>query len=164
MKNVFNLKNKFNNSSNEEEKIYQITMKIMFTIIISMFFLSCDPGLINNYVVENKSDYLIESNIRLINGFRTLQSADSIQRILIKPNSNIEIANYGEIRNAHDKNQYFLEAFDSISLQINEMKILKKIKNRNSWNYRVINEGLLSMDEVEYKLVIENSDLKKSNE
>jgi len=138
--------------------------KILLIIISSIFFLSCDPGLINNYVVENKSDYLIKTEFRLINGFRTLNSSDSIQRILIEPKSKIEVVDYGEIGNAYDKKQYFLEAFDTISFHINGMEVSKKIKNRNSWNYNVLNEGLLSMDEVEYKLVIENGDLKKLNE
>jgi hypothetical protein len=137
--------------------------RIVIIFLNSIVFMSCDPGLINNYVVENESDHLVEAKFRLQQGYRTINSTDTIQTIKINPQSKIEIVNYGEIGNAHDKKQYFLEAFDTIWISSINVLMKKNIVNRNNWKYRVIKRGLQSLDEVEYKLIIKNEDLIESN-
>ena len=135
-------------------------MKQVLAISIFLFsMMSCDPGLINNYVVENESDLLVEVNFRLQEGHRTFNETDIIQRIKIEPKSKIEFVEYGEIGNAYDKEGDILEAFDTISIQSNGIPLKKGVRERNNWNFRVVKEGLFSMDEVEYKLVVRNEDL-----
>lgn len=134
---------------------------IILLILSSIILISCDPGLINNYVIENQSDYLIETKVRLKQGQRKSNSSDSIQVIKVKPKSKVKIIDYAEIGNTHDKKQFFLEEFDTISIRINGMKISKNINNRVNWRYEVIREELLSLDEVQYNFVIENTDLTK---
>ncbi len=130
--------------------------QIVMILLYSIAFTSCDPGLINNYVVDNQSDYSVEAKVRLQEGHRRIHETDTIQIVKIKPKSKIEIIDYGQIGSAHDKKQHFLEAFDTISIQSNGIPFKKRVRERNNWSYRVISEGLLSMDEVEYIFVINN--------
>lgn len=130
--------------------------KILVILLGSTFFLSCDPVLINNYVVENKSNYLVETKFRMVRERRLPNSPDTIQTILIEPNSKIEIVDYPQIGIAYDKKQDFLEEFDTILIRINGMGISQNIFDRNNWDFKEINKGLFSVDEVEYNFIIEN--------
>lgn len=138
--------------------------KAVVIFLTAIIFISCDPGVINNYVVANESDYLFEVRFRLQEGFRTLNTSGTIQTIKINPKSKVEIVEYGEIGIALDKREYFLEAFDTLSIYPIGMSLKKSIRDRSNWKYQVISEGLFSMDEVEYKFIINNEDLKDRNE
>ena len=130
--------------------------QILWTsIIISITFMSCDPGLINGYVVKNESSYIIKSDVRLDEG-RRASNDDSIYTVKINPKSLVKIIEYGEIGNAHDKKQSFLEAFDTISISSGELLFNTGFTDRKNWQYKVINRGLFSLDKVEYILVIKN--------
>ena len=136
----------------------KIKLNAFRMVFYAVFFTSFDPGLINKYVVENESDYSVEASFRLQEGHRILNATDTIHTIKIYPKSKIGIIEYGEIGVAHDKKQHFLEAFDTISIRSTGKPIRKNIRERRNWKYQVINEGLLSLDEVEYRLVLNNED------
>jgi hypothetical protein len=139
----------------------KIDAKIIALVFQIVLLASCDPGLINKYVVENESDYVIEASFRLKRGHRNYNSSDTIQLIKIAPQSRVKIIEYGEIGMAYNKKQQFLEAFDTIVLHSIRAPIKIDIRDWNNWEYHVINEGLLSIDEVEYRIVIKNQNLKK---
>lgn len=143
-------------------KPMMIKMKSVLLLLLgSILLLSCDPGLINNYVVENRSDHSIEAEFRFVNGYSQSSPEDSIRKVRIEPKSTTEVIDYSEIGTAKDKNQHFLEAFDTLYLRVEGMEVKKDIAERKNWNYKVVRRGPLTLDEVEYILVIENGDLEK---
>ena len=82
--------------------------------LILILFTACDPGVINKFVVENKteSDIRIESKLKF-NKRRTSEK-DSIHRVELKPQSESLLVEYGEIGNAHDKGANFIEWIETI--------------------------------------------------
>ena len=126
--------------------------------MFSTLLMSCDPGLINNYVIENKSDFLVNVKFKLTEGHRKMQSTDTIQSKQIRPGETVEFIDYGEIGNAYDKQEQFLDAFETVTASINGVDLTEKISQRSNWHYKEIHKGLSKLDEVEYKLVIQNED------
>ena len=134
-------------------------LKNKITLILgALIFVSCDPGLVNNYVIENNSDFSVVEKSKLVYKEQSIYSPDTVQIKQIKPGYEIEFDNYGEIGNAYDKNEMFLEAFDTLAVTLNGMDLSEKIMERKKWKYRVIKQGLTTLDEVEYKLVLQNED------
>ena len=133
-------------------------MKRKIPILILIIFTSCDPGVVNKYVIENRtnSDLKIESILEY--GKRNINDKDSIKTVEIKPKSESLIVKYGEIGNAHDKGIDFLNGIDTIIIQKTNRELIKDIFDRNNWEYKVLNSGLFLMDEVEYKLILTEND------
>ena len=133
-------------------------MKRIIPLLILMIFTSCDPGVVNKYVVENrtKSDLKIESILEY--GNRNITEKDSIKTAELKSKTESIITEYGEIGNAHDKGIDFLNGIDTIIVKMNNRTLNKNIYDRKNWEYRVLNSGLFSMDEVEYKLILTETD------
>ena len=129
-------------------------MKNIILISIFILFSSCDPGLLNQYVVENKTKYDIKVESKLKFRKRSIQDVDSVKIVHLKPNSESLITTYGEIGTAHDKEINFLEGIDTIILERKNKKLTKNIFIRKNWNYRIVKNSLFSMDEVEYKLIL----------
>jgi hypothetical protein len=129
-------------------------MKRIILLLILMIFTSCDPGVVNKYVIENrtKSDLKIESILDY--GKRNITEKDSVKTVELKPNTESIITQYGEIGNAHDKGIDFLNGIDTIIIRKVNGKLIKDIFDRKNWKYRVLKSGLFSMDEVEYKLIL----------
>ena len=123
-----------------------------------MIFTSCDPGVVNKYVVENRtdSDLTIESILEY--GNRNITEKDSIKTAELKSKTESIITEYGEIGNAHDKGIDFLNGIDTIIVKMNNRTLNKNIYDRKNWEFRVLNSGLFSMDEVEYKLILTDTD------
>ena len=133
-------------------------MKRVIPILISMIFTSCDPGVVNKYVIENRtdSDLAIESILEY--GNRNIIEKDSIKTAELQSKTESIIIEYGEIGNAHDKGIDFLNGIDTIIVKMNSRTLNKNIYDRKNWEYRVLNSGLFSMDEVEYKLILTETD------
>ena len=133
-------------------------MKRIIPILILMIFTSCDPGVVNKYVVENRtdSDLTIESILEY--GNRNITEKDSIKTAELKSKTESIITEYGEIGNAHDKGIDFLNGIDTIIVKMNNRTLNKNIYDRKNWEFRVLNSGLFSMDEVEYKLILTDTD------
>ncbi|MBK9012916.1 MAG: hypothetical protein IPM82_01895 [Saprospiraceae bacterium] len=91
--------------------------------------------------------------------YREIGRTDMIWSINVGPKSEAEIISYNEIGAAADKNTEFLEAFDTLMVTSKDVSILKDIRSRNSWIFKVVNNGLFS-DKVEYQLTLSNSDIK----
>ncbi len=129
-------------------------MKRIILLLILMIFTSCDPGVVNKYVIENrtKSDLKIESILDY--GKRNITEKDSVKTVELKPYTESIITQYGEIGNAHDKGIDFLNGIDTIIIRKVNEKLIKDIFDRKNWKYRVLKSGLFSMDEVEYKLIL----------
>lgn len=129
-------------------------MKRIILLLILMIFTSCDPGVVNKYVIENrtKSDLKIESILDY--GKRNITEKDSVKTVELKPNTESIITQYGEIGNSHDKGIDFLNGIDTIIIRKVNGKLIKDIFDRKNWKYRVLKSGLFSMDEVEYKLIL----------
>lgn len=134
--------------------------KSLFLILLSCTFMSCDPGLINKYVIENNSNYDIKVVTKLNQSKRSIQELDSIKTFFIKKGEKREIISYGEIGRAYDKNDQFLESIDSLYITNENKKIKIDYLLRNYWNYKILNRGYLSTAEVEYILKIRNTDIK----
>lgn len=137
-----------------------IKMKIrnlLFIILPTFFLVSCDPGLVNNYVVENNSDYEINVTIK-VNKLRiSVLKNDSTYRTHLKKSEVKKIASYGQIGNAHDKGDHFLEDIDTLIIETRNLKLAKNIYNRSNWQIN-LKKSFFSMDEANYTLVINNKD------
>lgn len=135
-------------------------MKRTIPILILIAFTSCDPGVVNKYVVENKtgSDLTIKSILEY--GNRNINEKDSIKSTELKSKTESIITKYGEIGNAHDKGIGFLNGIDTIIVKMDNRTLNKNIYDRKNWEYKVLNSGLFSMDEVEYKLILTETDFK----
>lgn len=129
-------------------------MKKIIPILIIILFSSCDPGVINKFVIENKTESDIKVITKLKPGKRKIYENDSIHLIKLKPQSELLIVEYGEIGNAHDKDINFLEGIDTIIVQKENSTLNINIFDRYNWTYEVIKKGLFTMDEVEYKLTL----------
>ena len=145
------------------DKLKNFKFKLSILIFCSSLFVSCDPALINNYVIDNKSDFPVIVNFKLTEEQLRINMPDTIQTIVIKPDSNIEFVDYGEIGNAHDKEMNFLEAFEFLTLTLNGLDRTEKAKARANWDYKVLQKGFNKLDEVQYELLITNDDLIKIN-
>lgn len=82
-----------------------------------MIFTSCDPVVVNKYVIENrtKSDLKIKSILDYEK--RNITEKDSVKTVELKPKTESIITQYGEIRNAHDKGIDFLNGIDTIIIK-----------------------------------------------
>jgi len=129
-------------------------MKIIIPILILMIFTSCDPGVVNKYVVENRTESELKIESILDYGKRKITEKDSLKTVEIKPKTQSIITQYGEIGNAHDKENDFLNGIDTLIIKKSNRKLTKDIFDRKNWNYKVLKSGLFSMDEVEYKLIL----------
>lgn len=129
-------------------------MKRIIPIFILMIFTSCDPGVVNKYVIENRtgSDLKIETTLEY--GNRNITEKDSVKMVELKPKTESIITEYGEIGNAHDKGIDFLDGIDTIIVKMNNRTLNKNIFDRKNWKYKVLKSGFFSMDEVEYKLIL----------
>jgi ribosome-associated translation inhibitor RaiA len=123
-------------------------------ILTLITFTSCDPGVVNKYVIENRteSDLEIESILKYVN--RNITENDSAKTVELKPKTESIIMEYGEIGNAHDKGFDFFNAIDTLIVKMDDRILKKNVFDRKNWEYRVLKSGLFSMDEVEYKLVL----------
>ena len=83
-------------------------MKRILPILILMIFISCDPGVVNKYVVENRTESDVKIKSTLEYWKKNFNDKDSIKTVEIKSKSESLIAEYGEIGNAHDKGIDFL--------------------------------------------------------
>ena len=133
-------------------------MKRIILILILIIFTSCDPGVVNKYVVENKTESELKIESILQYGNRNITDQDSVKIIKLKPKTESIITEYGEIGNAHDKGINFLNGIDTIIIKMDNRTLIKNIYDRKNWDYKVLNSGLFSMDEVEYKLILNETD------
>ena len=133
-------------------------MKRIILILILIIFTSCDPGVVNKYVVENKTESELKIESILQYGNRNITDQDSVKIIKLKPKTESIITEYGEIGNAHDKGINFLNGIDTIIIKMDNRTLIKNIYDRKNWDYKVLNSGLFSMDEVEYKLILTETD------
>ena len=135
-------------------------MKRIIPILILIIFTSCDPGVVNKYVIENrtKSDLKIESILDY--GKRNITEKDSVKTVELKPKTESIITQYGEIGNAHDKGIEFLNGIDTIIVKVDNRTVNKNIFDRKNWKYKLLKSGIFSMDEVEYKLILTEDDFK----
>ncbi|NIK93636.1 hypothetical protein GZ212_15860 [Mangrovimonas sp. CR14] len=133
-------------------------MKRIILILILINFTSCDPGVVNKYVVENKTASELKVESILEYGNRNTSEKDSVKNIELKPKTESIITEYGEIGIAHDKGIDFLKGIDTIIVKMDNRTLTKNIYDRKNWEYKVLNSGLLSMDEVEYKLILTETD------
>ena len=129
-------------------------MKRIISLLILIIFSSCDPGVVNKFVIENrtKSDLKIESILEY--GRRNISDKDSIKTLELKPQSELLIVEYGEIGNANDKGMDFLEGVDTIIVKKENGILNKNIFDRENWKFKILKSGLFTMDEVEYKLIL----------
>ena len=127
-------------------------------ILILLFLASCDPGVVNKYVIENKTESELKIESKLEFGNRNIIEKDSIKRVRINPKSESIIAEYGEIGDAHDKGIDFLNGITTIIVKMDNRTFKKNINDRKNWKYRVLKSSLFSMDEVEYKLILTEND------
>ncbi|AIZ42469.1 hypothetical protein [Cellulophaga baltica] len=129
-------------------------MKRIISLLILIVFSSCDPGVVNKFVVENRtqSDIKIESILEY--GRRNISDKDSIKTMELKPQSESLIVEYGEIGTAIDKGLNFLEGIDTIIVKKENGILNKNIFDRKNWKFKILKSGLFTMDEVEYKLIL----------
>jgi hypothetical protein len=130
---------------------------LLFIILPTFLLVSCDPGLINNYVVENNSDYDINITIKVNKLSRSDIKNDSINRTYLQKTAVMKIASYGQIGTAHDKGDHFLEDIDTLIIETGNLKLAKNIYDRSNWKIN-LKKSFFSMDEANYTLVINNKD------
>ncbi|RXR15957.1 hypothetical protein EQG63_12145 [Flavobacterium amnicola] len=133
---------------------------LIFLTLFSFAFTSCDPGLMNEYIVENNSDFDLKVVTKLNINKRSISEIDSIKIIHIKKHERAQIISYGEIGRVHDKENEFLESVDSLYITFNNKKIKEEFLNRKNWKYKIIDRGYFSMAKVEYVLDINNNNIK----
>ena len=129
-------------------------MKRIIPFLILMISTSCDPGVVNKYVVENRTESDLKIKSILEYGKRKITEKDSIKVVELKPETESIIMEYGEIGKANDKGTNFLNGIDTIIIKKVNGKLAKNIFDRKNWKYKVLKSGLFSMDEVEYKLIL----------
>lgn len=133
-------------------------MKRLTIILILISFSSCDPGVINKFVVENKTKSDLKFETKLEFSRRNLSDKDSIKIVKLKSQTESLIVEYGEIGNAHDKGVDFLEGIDTIIVKSENRSLKKNIFDRKNWEYKVLKRGVFSLDKVEYKLILTEVD------
>ena len=135
-------------------------MKRISLILILIIFTSCDPGVVNRFVVENRTESNIKVESILKYGNRNISDKDSIKTVELKPNSELLIVEYGEIGTAKDKGVDFLEGIDTIIVTKEKEVLNKNIFDRINWEFKILNSGILKMNEVEYKIILTERDFK----
>jgi hypothetical protein len=135
-------------------------MKRIILLLILTIFSSCEPGVVNKFVVENKTESNIKVESILEYGRRNISDKDTIKTVEIKPNSKLLIVEYGEIGTAKDKGVDFLEGIDTIIIKKENRILNNNIFNRKNWEFKILKSGILKMDEVEYKVIISEKDFK----
>ena len=133
-------------------------MKRISLILILIIFTSCDPGVVNRFVVENRTESNIKVESILKYGNRNISDKDSIKTVELKPNSELLIVEYGEIGTAKDKGVDFLEGIDTIIVTKEKEVLNKNIFDRINWEFKILNSGILKMNEVEYKIILTERD------
>lgn len=133
-------------------------LKKIISFIIILIFISCDPGLVNKYVVENRTDSNMVIQTKLEYHHRRLNENDTIKRVDLPSITKSLIIEYGEIGSAYDKGIDFLNAIDTITIHMGNRTLNKDIYDRKNWSYKVLRRGLFSIDKVEYKLILKTSD------
>ena len=63
---------------------------------------------------------------------------------------------YGEIGTAKDKGVDFLEGIDTIIVTKEKEVLNRNIFDRINWEFKILNSGILKMNEVEYKIILIN--------
>lgn len=129
-------------------------MKRIVLILILMIFTSCDPEVVNKYVIENRTESYLKIESILEYGKRNITEKDSVKTVELKSKTESIITEYGEIGNAHDKGIDFLICIDTIIVKMDNRTLNKNIFDRKHWKYKVLKSGLFSIDEVEYKLIL----------
>lgn len=135
-------------------------MKRISLILILIIFTSCDPGVVNRFVVENRTESNIKVESILKYGNRNISDKDSIKTVELKPNSELLIVEYGEIGTAKDKGVDFLEGIDTIIVTKEKEVLNRNIFDRINWEFKILNSGILKMNEVEYKIILTERDFK----
>lgn len=135
-------------------------MKRIILILILIIFTSCDPGVVNRFVVENRTESNIKVESILKYGNRNISDKDSIKTVELKPNSELLIVEYGEIGTAKDKGVDFLEGIDTIIVTKEKEVLNRNIFDRINWEFKILNSGILKMNEVEYKIILTERDFK----
>lgn len=135
-------------------------MKRIILILILIIFTSCDPGVVNRFVVENRTESNIKVESILKYGNRNISDKDSIKTVELKPNSELLIVEYGEIGTAKDKGVDFLEGIDTIIVTKEKEVLNINIFDRINWEFKILNSGILKMNEVEYKIILTERDFK----
>ena len=135
-------------------------MKRIILILILIIFTSCDPGVVNRFVVENRTESNIKVESILKYGNRNISDKDSIKTVELKPNSELLIVEYGEIGTAKDKGVDFLEGIDTIIVTKETEVLNRNIFDRINWEFKILNSGILKMNEVEYKIILTERDFK----
>lgn len=135
-------------------------MKRIILILILIIFTSCDPGVVNRFVVENRTESNIKVESILKYGNRNISDKDSIKTVELKPNSELLIVEYGEIGTAKDKGVDFLEGIDTIIVTKGKEVLNINIFDRINWEFKILNSGILKMNEVEYKIILTERDFK----
>ncbi|WP_297867845.1 hypothetical protein [uncultured Flavobacterium sp.] len=133
-------------------------MKRISLILILIIFTSCDPGVVNRFVVENRTESNIKVESILKYGNRNISDKDSIKTVELKPNSELLIVEYGEIGTAKDKGVDFLEGIDTIIVTKEKEVLNRNIFDRINWEFKILNSGILKMNEVEYKIILTERD------
>ncbi len=133
-------------------------MKRIILILILIIFTSCDPGVVNRFVVENRTESNIKVESILKYGNRNISDKDSIKTVELKPNSELLIVEYGEIGTAKDKGVDFLEGIDTIIVTKEKEVLNRNIFDRINWEFKILNSGILKMNEVEYKIILTERD------
>ena len=133
-------------------------MKRISLILILIIFTSCDPGVVNRFVVENRTESNIKVESILKYGNRNISDKDSIKTVELKPNSELLIVEYGEIGTAKDKGVDFLEGIDTIIVTKGKEVLNINIFDRINWEFKILNSGILKMNEVEYKIILTERD------
>ena len=128
-------------------------MKRIILILFLIIFTSCDPSVVNRFVVENRTESNIKVESILKYGNRNISDKDSIKTVELKPNSELLIVEYGEIGTAKDKGVDFLEGIDTIIVTKEKEVLNKNIFDRINWEFKILNSGILKMNEVEYKII-----------
>lgn len=135
-------------------------MKRIILILFLIIFTSCDPSVVNRFVVENRTESNIKVESILKYGNRNISDKDSIKTVELKPNSELLIVEYGEIGTAKDKGVDFLEGIDTIIVTKEKEVLNKNIFDRINWEFKILNSGILKMNEVEYKIILTERDFK----
>ncbi len=133
-------------------------MKRIVPILILIVFTSCDPGVVNKYVVENQTDSVLRIESKLNFVHRSVNKKDSVDKVELKPEAATIITEYGEIGRAHDKGEGFLSGIDTIIVKMNNRTLIKDIYDRKNWEYKVLKSGTFLTDEVEYLLKLSKTD------
>jgi hypothetical protein len=129
-------------------------MKTLVPVLFLVLLTSCDPGVVNKFVVENRTDSEIKIESILKSGNRNITETDTIHIVELSSQTKSFIVEYGEIGSAHDKGINFLEGIDTLIIKSEYKTLNKNIFDRNNWTFKVIKIGFFTMDEVEYQLTL----------